>query len=167
MGNSRLSGTSKEELGNHELKSVCNILSLPRKAITLGCTKKVCKSLDSSAQGLSCGTTSVLVAAIQECQELAGAPTSEMTFWWGLGIVLYQKQLEELRLFGLKKRSGHEIFFKYIKGWYRESIILGITGGSDEEYQVKQHQGGTPNIPGKLYDRNVTGMDCLWRQGDI
>lgn len=81
MGNSRLSGTSKEELGNHELKSVCNILSLPRKAITLGCTKKVCKSLDSSAQGLSCGTTSVLVAAIQECQELAGAPTAaEMTF---------------------------------------------------------------------------------------
>lgn len=44
MGNSRLSGTSMEELGNHELKSVCNTLSLPRKAIILGCTKKCAKT---------------------------------------------------------------------------------------------------------------------------
>lgn len=65
MGNSRLSGTSMAELGSHKLKSIYNILSLPKKCNYTGIYKKKVQELRlPSAKGLSCSTAFGLVTAI-------------------------------------------------------------------------------------------------------
>jgi len=65
MGNSRLSGTSVVELGSHKLKSVYNIVSLPKKCNYIRILKKKVPELRlPSAEGLSCSSASGLVTAV-------------------------------------------------------------------------------------------------------